>query len=316
MGQLIGRLLLAVRRAVMNFANDPAGWAQVTLAGIAIVLAVVFYWCEYRRDKQKAEGERKKEQERKRKLKKAILSALKQELEMNWRLLHNPPLLQPKVYHPRYYDPTCQIFKYPDDAIGLALSRVESDVLLDPGLAQGLLAVRQAVRFVNQQVDELMAFRFGSPDTLAKASDFFRNDPNCIVKFASDANKIPKRLRPWFQELALRHWAIVNEGYWYRLRPGLMSVRPYVDAALQEVGLHPLKMTVPEESISTTIQGVISSGSPGTVSEVGEAPLLSAWTGIESSGSTVRRQSSQGFFIQETGQPSNETSDSDPPDTD
>lgn len=286
----------------MNFATDPAGWVQVILETIAIVLVVLFYVFDYRRGRQKAEEERKKEQERKHKLKKAILSGLKQELEMNWRLLHNPPLLDRKVYHPEYYDPTRQIFKYPDDAIGLALSRVESDVLLEPDLAQGLLRVRQAVRFVNQQVDELMAFRFGSPDMLAKASDLFRNNPDCIKKFASDTNKIPKWCRPWFQELALRHWAIVNEGYWSRLKPYLEAVQPNLDAALQEVGLPPLEM--PERPV------------PASVFEIGEAPPLSAWGGVESSGSTFRSPSSPVLFIKKAEQPGDETSKSDLSDKD
>lgn len=265
-----------------------AGWGQLNLEGIAIVLqaiaifvAVSFYLYQYWRDKRKVEG-----------LKKAILAALKQEIEMNWRLLHNPPLLSPRVNHSEYYDPTRQIFKYPDDAIGLALSRVESDVLLDPDLAQGLLRVRQAVRFVNQQVDELMAFRFGSPDTLAKASDLFRNNPDCIYKFASDTNKIPKRYRAWFQELALRHWAIVNKGYRERLRPSLLSVQSYLDAALQEVGLSPLKM--PEMPVAAT------------VFEIEEAPPLSAWGWVESSGSTFTEPSSQVLFVQEDERPDDE----------
>jgi len=226
---------------------------------------VLFYFFDYRRGKEKAEEERKRDQDRKRNLKKAILSALKREIEMNWRYLRNSP--SSLVYHPEYYDPTRQIFKvYRDDAIVWALRTVESDVSSDTDLAHSLLAVSQAVQFVNQQIDELMAFRFGSPDQLARASRIVENTPNALANFASDDTSIPVHRRPWFMELARRNWAIVNEGYWYRLLPTLVVARPYLDKALEEIGLEPLEMPNLEKVLDmlafAATQAASTSGSP------------------------------------------------------
>lgn len=249
--------------------NDLAGWVQVVLEVIAIVLVVLFYLFDYRRGKSRAEEERKKERESRSILKKAILSALKREIEMNWRYVHNSP--PPEVYHANYYDPSRQTFKVcRDDAIMRALSMVESDVLSDPDLAQSLLAVSQAVRFVNQQIDELMAFRFGSPQLLSMASTFAKTNHKVLAEVASDEGKIqtmiPITLRAWFRELSQRNWAIVNEGYWNRLLLTLVVAKPHLDKAVEEIGLEPLEMPDLEKVLgmlaSLATQAVSTSGSP------------------------------------------------------
>jgi len=167
-----------------------------------------------------------------------ILTRLKEEMELNWALLNNPPLPSSHHYHPEYYDPTRQVFKYRDDAIVSALSQVESGIHLDTELAEALLAASHSIRFVNQQIDELMAFRFSSADRLAEASNLVRKNPSLLQKFAAAPDKIkPKRLRSYLKELALRHWAIVNEGYWKRLKPSLEALRQPLNQALQQAGL-------------------------------------------------------------------------------
>jgi hypothetical protein len=172
-----------------------------------------------------------------------ILIGLKKEIELNWALLNNPPLSSPRHYHPEYYDPTRQIFKYREDAIISALSQAESGGSLDTELTEALLAASHSIRFVNQQIDELMAFRFSSADRLAEASNLVRKNPSLLRKFAAAPDKIrPKRLRPYFKELALRHWAIVNEGYWKRLKPSLEALRQPLNRALQQAGLGLLDM--------------------------------------------------------------------------
>lgn len=245
--------------------SDLAGWLQVALEAMAILLVVLFYVFDYRRGKAIAEEEKSKERQRKSNLKKAILSALKRELEMNWRYVHNSPSSQ--VYHAQYYNPTHQTFKVcRDDAIMWTLGQVETDILLDYDLAQSLLAVSQSVRFVNQQIDELMAFRFGDPNKLARASRYVRDNPQSLQEFVLDETKIPAAHRPWFKELALRNWAIVNEGYWYRLLPTLVVVRPYLDKALEEMGLEPLEMPNLEKVLgmlaSAATEAAMASGSP------------------------------------------------------
>ena len=245
-----------------EFHLDPAGWIQVFLALAAIILAVYLYFHDYR-------GNRTREQRRQTQLKRGILAALKHELEIDWHLLHHPRLLAEKESHPEYYDPTRQIFRYRDDAIMVALSKVESDVLLDSDLARQLLEVSQAVRFVNQQVEELMAFRFGSPEALAKATDLFRNHRTTWVDVVAGRKTAEKWSGPWFQELALRHWAIVNRGYWDKLLPSLTCARELVNPALEAAGLEPLHMPEYElapadaEGVSTA-QDVMSTGSSGS----------------------------------------------------
>ena len=114
---------------------------------------------------------------------------------------------------------------------------------MDAELARTLLKVSYSIRFVNQQIDELMTYRFGSPERLAEASELVRRDAGLLHRFATASDKIkPKRLRSYFQELALRHWAIVNEGYWKRLKPSLEALRQPLDRALQQAGLDSLDM--------------------------------------------------------------------------
>jgi len=192
-----------------------------------------------------------------------ILTRLKEEMELNWALLNNPPLPSSHHYHPEYYDPTRQVFKYRDDAIVSALSQVESGIHLDTELAEALLVASHSIRFVNQQIDELIAFRFSSADRLAEASNLVRQNPGLLEKFAAAPDKIkPKRLRPYFKELALRHWAIVNEGYWKRLKPSLEALRQPLNQALQQAGLGLLNIpgAVDVDRVSTLFS-VIRAGS-------------------------------------------------------
>jgi len=146
------------------------------------------------------------------------------------------------------------------------LGEVETDILLDYGLAQSLLAVSQAVRFLNQQIDELMAFRFGDPNKLARASLYVSNNPQSPRQFVLDETKIPAKHRAWFRELALRNWAIVNEGYWGRLLFTLVVAQPHLDKALEEIGLEPLEMPNLEKVLDmladAATQAAIASGSP------------------------------------------------------
>jgi len=251
------------------FTPDLATRAQAIIELTALVLAILFYFFDYKRDKKKhqEEEQRRRKDQHDRKL--SLLASLKQEIELNWTLLHNPALPVPHQYHPRYYNPTVQVFKYRDDAIVLALSQVESDVLLDAELAQTLLMVSYNIRFVNQQIDELMTYRFGSPERLAEASELVRRDAGLLHRFATASDKIkPKRLRPYFQELALRHWAIVNEGYWKRLKPSLEALRQPLNRALQQVGLGLLGMPRTDEvycvSTPASITGDVGDIAPPT----------------------------------------------------
>ncbi len=199
---------------------DIAGWAQVVLEGLALVLGLLYYFGEYRRDRNNR--------------KKNVLASIRIELKQNWQYMNNPPLLPEEEYHPEYYDPTRQVFKYRDDAITAALC---SDIIssFDKELVEALLYVSQSVRFVNQQIDELMAFRFGSPEMLATAVAKVREDRKCLTKYAQSPGQIPKRFRDYLQELALRHWAIVNEGYWRRLRPAIEEATRQLPPALKDV---------------------------------------------------------------------------------
>ena len=195
-----------------------------------------------------------------------ILIGLKKEIELNWALLNNPPLSSPRHYHPEYYDPTRQIFKYREDAIISALSQAESGGSLDTELTEALLAASHSIRFVNQQIDELLAFRFSSADRLAEASNLVRKNPNLLQKLAAAPEKIkPKRLRSYLKELALRHWAIVNEGYWKRLKPSLEAVRQPLNRALQQSGISSLDLpgadNVYRVSTPFSITGVVSASS-------------------------------------------------------
>lgn len=260
----------------MSFSSDPAGWAQVIVEllamAIGVVVAAAFYFCEYRRRKQE-------EVNRKRDLKSGVLAALRQELEMNWALLHNPPLPERNVYHADYFDPTRQVFKYRDDAIMMALSVVESDVLLRPDLGRRLLEASQAIRFVNQQIDELMAYRFADSAKLARVTQWVRHNYESLRAFPSGEGAIPATHRAWFQELSLRHWAIVNEGYWKRLLPALQTLGPAVSGLFQEAGLEPLEMRWREREPTTTAQIVGSSGSGWPA-----YPDLAGWTSMSKTG--------------------------------
>jgi len=215
--------------------------AALILAFLAFVSAIWFYFGNYKREER-----HRREDQHNRKI--SLLASLRQEIELNWALLHDPelpPRSDPDQCPPRYYNPTFQVFKYRDNAIVLALSQVESDILLDAELAQALLMVSYSIHFVNQQIDELMAYRFGSPERLAEASELVRKDTGLLEKFAADPNKIkPQRLRPYFRELALRNWAIVNKGYWDHLKPGLEALRQPLNQALQQAELEPVNMPV------------------------------------------------------------------------
>lgn len=214
---------------------------EIIIECVTLLLAILFYFLEYRSDKDK-------QRKRLKTINIGILASLKKEVELNWALLNHPPLLSRNHFHPQYYDPSRQIFKYRDDAIVLALSQVESDVLLDPELVQALLMVSYSIRFVNQQIDELMTYRFGSPERLAEASELVGKDRGLLDKFAADPDNIkPKRLRPYFKELALRHWAIVNKGYWDHLKPSLEALRQPLNRALQQAELEPVDMPVGQE---------------------------------------------------------------------
>jgi len=242
----------------MDFHGDPAGWTQVIVEVLAIVVGVVvatlFYVFEYR-------GRKQAESSRKRELKRGVLAALRQELQMDWALLHDPPLPERDEYHAEYFDPTRQVFKYRDDAIMMALSVPESDVLLGPDLGARLLETSQAVRFVNQQIDELMAYRFADSAKLARVTQWVRRNYESLQSFPSDESAIPPAHRAWFQELSLRHWAIVNEGYWKRLLPALKALGRATDVLFQDAGLEPLEMRWLEAEVTTTTQFVSTSGS-------------------------------------------------------
>jgi len=106
------------------FTADLATKAQTIIELAALVLAVLFYFFDYKRDKKKHQKEEQRRGKDQHNRKLSLLASLKQEIELNWTLLHNPALPVPHQYHPQYYDPTVQVFKYRDDAIVLALPSV------------------------------------------------------------------------------------------------------------------------------------------------------------------------------------------------
>jgi len=149
-----------------------------------------------------------------------LLAPIKLELRLNWESLQTTLLpIEPDKYHLEYYDPTRQLFKFRDDAI--------THVLADPflfnkleeeSLAERLIVVSKHIRFINLQIDELLAFRFGDPVMLAEARAYMLKATEKWGKFPPPSkDKISRKFRAWFQELALRHWAIVNEGCHKRL---------------------------------------------------------------------------------------------------
>jgi len=148
-----------------------------------------------------------------------VLAPIKLELRLNWESLQATLLpIEPNVYHPEYYDPTRQLFKFRDDAITYAL--VDPFWCREAGetLAEKLIVVSKHIRFINLQIDELLAFRLGDPVMLAEARAYMSKATQKWGKFPPPSkDKIPRKFRAWFQELALRHWAIVNEGCHKRL---------------------------------------------------------------------------------------------------
>jgi len=163
-----------------------------------------------------------------------ILAPIKLELQLNWESLQATLLpIEPGKYHPEYYDPTRQLFKFRDDAITHALADpVLFSEIGEPLAEKQLIVVSKHIRFINLQIDELLAFRFGDPVMLAEARAYVLKATQKWGKFPPPSkDKIPRKFRAWFQELALRHWAIVNEGCHKRLAlslpEALNSVTPY-----------------------------------------------------------------------------------------
>lgn len=147
-----------------------------------------------------------------------ILVPIKLELQLNWESLATLQSIELVKYHPEYYDPTRQIFKFRDNAITQALANPFLFSKLNESLTKKLIIVSKHIRFINLQIDELLAFRFGDPVMLAEARAYVSKATKKWGKFPPPSkNKIPRKFRAWFQELALRHWAIVNEGCHKRL---------------------------------------------------------------------------------------------------
>ena len=221
---------------------DVAGWVQVAIELLALVLGLVYYFGEYKRDRCNR--------------KKNALASIRLEISQNWWYLNNPPLPPQTTKgkgHPGYYDPTRQVFKYHDDAITAVLC---SDIVseFDNKLVEALSCVGHSVRFVNQQIDELMSLRFGSPEMLSAAAAIVRADPGRLARFAKTPEQIPKQFRDYLQELALRHWAIVNEGYWRRLKPAIEEATRQLNPVLRGMRIEELSLQIPEatESVLTS----------------------------------------------------------------
>jgi len=160
-----------------------------------------------------------------------ILAPVKLELQLNWESLTTILLsTEPVKHHPEYYDPTRQIFKFRDDAITQVLADPFLFNTLGEPLAEKLIVASKHIRFINLQIDELLAFRFGDPVMLAEARAYVFKATQKWGKFPPPSkNKIPRKFRAWFQELALRHWAIVNEGCHRRLAISLPEVQKSLD---------------------------------------------------------------------------------------
>lgn len=270
--------------------TDPAGWFQVALqvtfviiiGGVQILIGGLTFWFyvfDYRVRKQR-EDRISRQQE------KSLLTAISQELEENWRYLHNPPLFGPDTVYPEYFDPTRQVFKFRDDTVTAALAFRLPDIFLPSVLYDSLLRVSQSVRFVNQQVDELMAFRFGNPTQLARATRHHKDNPKCLEQFSQDPENIPDHLRTFFMELADRHQAIVKEGFWKRLKPSLEAAAEELNKVLRDKELPPLNLpssaSVPPKPQQPGYAGV-PYPTPPHLRQPGEQKSL---TGVISSGSS------------------------------
>lgn len=152
-----------------------------------------------------------------------ILAPIELELRLNWESLKSTLMpTEPIRWHPEYYDPTRQIFKFRDDALTYALVRPQLFAQLEMPLAEKLIVVSKHIRFINLQIDELLTFRFSDPTMLSGARAYMLKATKKWGKFPPPSrDKIPRKFRAWFQELALRHWAIVNEGCHKRLKLSL-----------------------------------------------------------------------------------------------
>jgi len=148
-----------------------------------------------------------------------VLAPIELELRLNWESLKGTLIpIEPIKWHPEYYDPTRQIFKFRDDALTYALARPYLFNQVGMPLAEKLIVVSKHVRFINLQIDELLAFRFNDPTMLSEARAYMLRATKKWGKFPPPSrDKIPRKFRAWFQGLALRHWAIINEGCHKRL---------------------------------------------------------------------------------------------------
>ena len=63
-----------------------------------------------------------------------------------------------------------------------------------------------------------------------------------------DTRADPKEISGLSSGTSLRHWAIVNEGYWYRLKPAIEEASQRLDSSLRDINLEELDLTVSEST--------------------------------------------------------------------
>ena len=203
-------------------------------------------------------GERIWDYQRRKEIKRGILSALREEFVHNFRALmleDLPPSQErsePKLYDDRLLDPFSARFKLPDVALKSAITSGAYGVALPEELLKKLVLLNANIGLVNQQAEELLLHRLSSPSMAGAACRTLRSRSlqQGQTKLFKDVRlsrlSFPNGLLDWWQELAHRHWAIVNEGYHKRLFPAFRQVEEVLNQALKEASIDPLGLEWPQ----------------------------------------------------------------------